>query len=219
MQQVKSKQRVANHGEVFTDEREVKAMLDLVVQESERIDSRFLEPACGDGNFLVEILCRKLAIVQSRYACSQLEYERYALLAISSLYGVDILLDNVQICRERLLRYFNDQYSRLFGVSVNDNYVHSIRFIVNRNIIWGDALDLKVPAGLKMPIIFSEWSLVNGSMLKRRDYMLSFLIDKSHQLELFSDANDLAHIAEPVRDYPLVYFCDLGQEDAAQNNL
>ena len=60
--QIKSKQRVADHGEVFTDEKEVGAMCDLVIEETQRIDSRFLEPACGDGNFLIEILKRKLNI-------------------------------------------------------------------------------------------------------------------------------------------------------------
>src|ERR1035437_7489066 len=104
--QVKSKQRVSDHGEVFTAQREVSAMLDLVKQETERIDSRFLEPACGTGNFLVEILTRKLEIVEKRYSKNQLEYERYAILALSSIYGVDILQDNVQMCRDRLLGIF-----------------------------------------------------------------------------------------------------------------
>ena len=76
--QVKSKKRVADHGEVFTAEREVNAMLDLVKQETERIDSRFLEPACGDGNFLTEVLKRKLIVVENRYRKSQLEFERYS---------------------------------------------------------------------------------------------------------------------------------------------
>ena len=100
-QQVKSKQRVEEHGEVFTNDREVNAMLDLVKQETERIDSRFLEPACGDGNFLAEVLRRKLEVVGKRYGRSQLEYERYAFVAVSSIYGVDILQDNVEDCRER----------------------------------------------------------------------------------------------------------------------
>jgi len=65
--QVKSRQRVQDHGEVFTNEREVNAMLDMVKQETERIESRFLEPACGDGNFLAEVLRRKLAVVNARY--------------------------------------------------------------------------------------------------------------------------------------------------------
>ena len=98
-QQIKSRQRVTEHGEVFTAEREVKAMCDLVKQETERIDSRFLEPACGTGNFLAEILARKLSVVKSEYGRSPLEYEKYSLLAVSSLYGVDIMADNVETCR------------------------------------------------------------------------------------------------------------------------
>ena len=100
--QARSKQRIADHGEVFTAEREVNAMLDLVKQETERIDSRFLEPACGNGNFLAEILRRKLAVVKSRYGKNADDYERYAVIAVTSIYGVEILQDNAQECRERL---------------------------------------------------------------------------------------------------------------------
>lgn len=102
--QVKSRQRVADHGEVFTAEREVKAMCDLVLPETQRIDSRFLEPACGDGNFLAEVLSRKLAVVRKKYRRSTIDYEMNSLLAVSSLYGVDILADNVAACRERLYK-------------------------------------------------------------------------------------------------------------------
>ena len=91
MNNIKSKQRVADHGEVLTGLREVNAMLNLVQQEADRIESRFLEPACGNGNFLAEILVRKLRVVEKRYAKSQLEFERYAVLAVSSIYGIDIL--------------------------------------------------------------------------------------------------------------------------------
>ena len=102
-QLIKSKKRVADHGEVFTNNREVNAMLDLVKHETERIDSRFLEPACGNGNFLAEVLSRKLKVVNRRYGKNQMEWERYAILAVSSIYGVDILEDNATECRERLL--------------------------------------------------------------------------------------------------------------------
>ena len=112
--QSKSKQRVADHGEVFTSDREVNAMLDLVKQETDRIDSRFLEPACGTGNFLAEILRRKLAAVESRYKKSQLEYERYAVIAVTSLYGVDILEDNIIECRNRLFKIFDKQYTSFY---------------------------------------------------------------------------------------------------------
>lgn len=113
-EQVKSKKRVADHGEVFTAEREVNAMLDLVKNETERIDSRFLEPACGNGNFLAEVLRRKLNVVDQRYGKSQIEWERYAVLAVCSIYGVDILEDNASECRGRLFGIFQEKYSTLF---------------------------------------------------------------------------------------------------------
>ena len=107
--QVVSKKRVADHGEVYTSKREVNAMLDLVKNETERIESRFLEPACGTGNFLAEILDRKLTVVQSRYGKNQLEYERYAVLAVSSLYGIDILEDNIKEYQTRLYNSFEQR--------------------------------------------------------------------------------------------------------------
>jgi SAM-dependent methyltransferase len=168
--QVISKKRVTDHGEVYTAKREVNAMLDLVKFETERIDSRFLEPACGTGNFLTEILERKLRVVEARYSKSQLDYERYAILAVSSIYGVDILEDNVQQCRQRLFGIFDLYYLRLFKNKTNDNCRESVRYILERNIIYGDAFSLKSMGDNSKPIVFSEWSPVNGSMLKRRDF-------------------------------------------------
>src|SRR5574344_1391568 len=111
--QIVSKKRVAEHGEVYTNEREVNAMLDLVKSETERIDSRFLEPACGDGNFLFEILSRKLVIVKKKYRRSAFDYERMSLLALGSIYGVDILEDNTVRCRQRLYDCWNEQYTAI----------------------------------------------------------------------------------------------------------
>src|SRR5216684_7626030 len=118
--QVRTKKRVSDHGEVLTGQREVNAMLDLVNQETQRIDSRFLEPACGDGNFLTAILERKLAVVEKRYGKSQLDFERYAVLAVSSIYGIDILPDNVRDCRQRLFETFDAIYRRLFKAGAKD---------------------------------------------------------------------------------------------------
>ena len=210
--QVKSKKRVAEHGEVFTSEREVNAMLDLVKDETERIDSRFLEPACGNGNFLAEILNRKLKVVESRYAKSQLEWERYAVIAISSIYGVEIQEDNAIECRERLFDIFNTKYTLLYRDKCKEECRRSVRFLFNRNILWGDALDFTNPV-TKAPIVFSEWSAVNGSMLKRRDYVFRFLVEKTHQFSLFNDEGDPAAIDEPVKDYPLIHFLKLGEDD------
>jgi len=214
-QQVISKQRVADHGEVYTNAREVNAMLDLVKHETERIESRFLEPACGSGNFLVEILNRKLAVVASRYAKSQLEYERYAVLAVSSLYGIDILADNVAACQARLLEVFNAQYSRLFKNLATDQCRNAVRYILSRNILHGDALTLKTVGNdnvAAQAIVFSEWSAVNGSMLKRRDFIYAHLVEQSSHrgMPLFSDLDEEAYIPEPVKDYPLIHFLEVG---------
>ena len=210
--QVKSKKRVTDHGEVFTNEREVNAMLDLVKHETERIDSRFLEPACGNGNFLAEVLRRKLNVVDQRYSKSQIEWERYAVIAVSSIYGVDILEDNAQECRERLFKIFDERYTTLFKDKCKDECRRSIKFLFGRNILWGDALDFTNPE-TKQPIIFSEWSAVNGSMLKRRDYMFKFLVEKTHQFSMFNDEGNAAAIDEPVKDYPLVHFLKLGEDE------
>ncbi|MBX7132046.1 MAG: hypothetical protein K1X67_05130 [Fimbriimonadaceae bacterium] len=237
--QIKSKQRVADHGEVLTGEREVKAMLDLVEQETARIESRFLEPACGTGNFLIEILRRKLAVVEARYRSSQLEWERNAVFAVSSLYGIDILEDNVEACRARLLGEFRGQYEARFGKRMRPECIETVRFLLRRNIVWGDALTLRTVGADPGPIVFSEWSPVNGSLFKRRDFAYHELVNQEHgddaqrfgtrqpslfeedQSSLFdepsgptlSDTGESVFIPEPVREYPLVHFLELGRRD------
>jgi len=208
--QVKSKKRVADHGEVFTSEREVNAMLDLVKQETERIDSRFLEPACGTGNFLVEILNRKLKIVKDRYKKSQIEFERNAIIAISSIYGVDILQDNAIECRDRLFEIFDVIYTKLYKTNCKEDCKTSVKFLLKRNILWGDALDFTNPE-TKEPIVFSEWSAINGSMIKRRDYVFKFLVEQTHQFSMFNDEGNPSAIDEPVKDYPITHFLKIAE--------
>ncbi len=214
-----SKQRVADYGEVLTGKREVNAMLDLVKQETERIDSRFLEPACGNGNFLTVILERKLAVVEKRYGKSQLDFERNAVLAVSSIYGIDILEDNVRQCRHRLYGVFDcDYYSRLFGNRAKNKCRAAVRFILDRNIIWGDALTLKTVGENPGYILFSEWSPVSGSKLKRRDFTFHGLLEHEgmKELPLFSDLGEDVFIPTPEREYAPVHFMELGiaQDDA-----
>ena len=206
--QVISKKRVTDHGEVYTSKREVNAMLDLVKQEAERIESRFLEPACGTGNFLTGILDRKLRVVESRYGKSQLEYERNAVLAVSSIYGIDILEDNVVECRKRLFDIFDQKYSSLFKEAVKEECRDAVKYILEKNIIWGNALDLKTVSENPQPIVFSEWSPVNGSMFKRRDFTFHGLLDHAaiKELPLFSDLGDDVFIPKPMKEYPLTNF-------------
>ncbi|MEK7716604.1 MAG: SAM-dependent DNA methyltransferase [Pseudomonadota bacterium] len=210
--QVVSKKRVADHGEVLTGKREVNAMLDLVKQETERIESRFLEPACGNGNFLAVILERKLAVVEKRYGKSQLDFERYAVLAVSSIYGIDILEDNVHQCRHRLYGMFDcDYYSRLFKNRAKNKCREAVRFILERNIVWGDALTLKTVDEKPGYIVFSEWSPVNGSMLKRRDFTFHGLLahEGMKELPLFSDLGEDVFIPTPEKEYPPVHFMEI----------
>ena len=201
--QVKSKQRVADHGEVFTADREVKAMCDLVKQETERIDSRFLEPACGDGNFLSEILSRKLVIVKSKYKKSSYDYERNSLLALSSIYGVDILLDNAIACRKRLFTIWDKEYKKVCKKECSDDTREAAKFILSRNIVCGNALSLRCVdengKDTNEPIVFSEWTFpFNDSKMQRKDYTFDELLNgktespkkkkEKEQLSLFEES-------------------------------
>ncbi len=217
--QVKSKERVANHGEVFTNEREVNAMLDLVKQETERIESRFLEPACGTGNFLTEILRRKLAVVKKRYGKNPPDYEKYAVVAVTSIYGVELLQDNVDECRERLFEIFDAEYTQNCKGEANDQCREAVKFILHRNILCGDALTLKNSAG--KPIIFSEWSLARGNQMKRRDFELSKLLvghddQPSLDVELEKwhyDEETRAYIPNPIRELDLIDYRKVQEQD------
>ena len=184
--QIKSKTRVADHGEVFTAEREVNAMLDLVKQETERVDSRFLEPACGDGNFVAEILRRKLVAAKRRAIPPRkkkplpLEFEKQSVIAVASIYGVDLMMDNVIACRQRLYDIWNAEYEAICKNEADDECREAVRFILSRNIVCGNALSLKVVdengEDTDEPIVFSEWSFVMGTKMQRKDYRFDKLL-------------------------------------------
>ena len=178
--QIKSKERVSQRGEVFTAEREVNSMLDLVANECLRPDSRFLEPACGDGNFLSAILKRKLAELRRKYKKSPRDYEKLSIVAIGSLYGVDIMNDNVEACRERLFSIWDTEYTDHCKSEASDEAREAAQFIIERNIINGNALTLMcVDANgndTKAPIVFSEWTLINGTQMQRSDYTMADLL-------------------------------------------
>lgn len=188
--QIKSRERVSAHGEVFTNPREVNAMLDLVKAETERLDSRFLEPACGDGNFLIEILRRKLAVCEARVKSkqyTQLQYEHDAIWAISSIYGIELLADNAAACRERLLNYFSEQYRALFKSKSKDSCIETARYILSKNIIHGDALTYKRVDYPDEWIHISEWGFIANGKVIRRDYEFSYLVGEYESDGLFSD--------------------------------
>ena len=237
-QQIKSKKRVADHGEVFTAEREVNAMLDLVKQETERIDSTFLEPACGTGNFLVEILRRKLAVVRREYyprrgSCH--DYELHAMKAVMSIYGVDLLQDNVEACQERLFSIFDTEYTAVCKSDANDSYRVAIRYVLSQNILCGNALSMmKVDdkgQDTSEFIVFPEWSFPrNDSMVKRRDFRLDVLLKENNDSEKY-DSFSLFHddamsidlweedpvtkemIPKPIKEYPLIHYRRIAEHE------
>ena len=206
IKQIKSKARVADHGEVFTAKREVDAMLDLVKQETERVDSRFLEPACGDGNFVAGILRRKLVAAKKRAIPPRkkkplpLEFEKQSVIAVASIYGVDLMMDNVNACRRRLYDIWNDEYEAICKNEADDECREAVKFILRRNIVCGNALTLMCvddqQQDMKKPVVFSEWTLpFNDTRIQRKDYTFAELMNASFiekdtrktQMNLFSN--------------------------------
>jgi hypothetical protein len=181
MSLVKSRQRVADHGEVFTPPWMVEAMLDLVRDETERIDARFLEPACGSGNFLVQILRRKLAAVDRKYGASAFERRHFALLALMGVYGIELLPDNIAECRAHLRQIFVDH----LGITPADDLARAATAVLALNLVHGDALTMRTHGG--EPITFAEWGYLGKGRFQRRD----FRFDSLTQSSAFSAADSL----------------------------
>ncbi len=217
---IKTRKRVQDHGEVFTPAWLVSDMCDLVEQECLRIDSRFLEPACGDGNFLTEVLRRKLLTVSKKYAKDDANFELYSIVAVSSLYGVDLLPDNVARCRERLYEQWEAAYLP-HATSLKEGCCTAVKKILELNILCGNALDLRQVDG--SPIRFTEWSIINKTQFQRREYELSVLLDEKGktdiQTPLFTLALDdsmqqwmpdpddpTSRVPKPLKEYPPINY-------------
>ncbi|MGB8339718.1 MAG: N-6 DNA methylase [Burkholderiales bacterium] len=198
MSLIKSQKRVTDHGEVFTPAWMVEAMLDLVKGETERIDSRFLEPACGDGNFLVQILRRKLAAVELKYGKSDFERRHYALLALMCLYGIELLTDNIAECRANLLAIF----AEYLNLAPSDDLYRAAFYVLSQNLVHGDALTMRAQCNL--PITFAEWGYLGKGRFQRRDFRLDVLTGAS----AYSQEGDLFvnlgkhEIFTPTKTYP-----------------
>ena len=206
MNYIKSKQRVADHGEVFTPAWMVEAMLDLVKDETERIDSRFLEPACGSGNFLVQILRRKLAAVELKYGKSDFERRHYALLALMCLYGIELLPDNIKECRANLLEIF----AEYLNLDPLDDLYRAAFYVLSQNLVHGDALTMRTNDAL--PITFAEWGYLGKGRFQRRDFRFDSLTQASaYSAEGALFANVRKHeIFTPTKpNYPTMTVSDL----------
>ena len=252
--QVISRDRVTQHGEVLTARREVDAMLDLVKQETERIDSRFLEPACGTGNFLIVILERKLAVIERKLDQKEKKlkkaekrpgwrakpFEMDSMIALSSIYGIDILEDSIEAARSRLLAFYIEAYQRIVGFAPSNELIGSARFILRKNILLGDAINtqdkVSVPGipGLDQ-IVFTDWSPI-GEFFKRREFRFDSMhldgadaasaeTSRGNQMDLFAEP-EMARQEQvlktdmgrdilkpsPVNEYPPVNYLKLAEE-------
>lgn len=214
MSLVKSKQRVADHGEVFTPEWMVDAMLDLVKDETQRIDSRFLEPACGSGNFLVRILQRKLAAVELKYGKSEFEKQHYALLGLMCAYGIELLTDNIAECRANML----DVFAEYLQIGQDDDLYHAASHVLSQNLVHGDALTMLTHEG--SPITFAEWGYLGKGKFQRRDFRFDVLT----QTSAFSAEGTLfAHLGKheiftPTKSYTPMTIKELAKQDGALSN-
>ena len=205
MSLIKSRKRVADHGEVFTPAWMVDAMLDLVKEESERIDSRVLEPACGSGNFIVKVLRRKLAAVERKFGKSDFEKQHYALLALMCIYGIELLADNITECRESMLEIFADY----LNTQETDDFYRAAFFVLSQNLVHGDALTMRASGG--EPITFAEWGYLGKGKFQRRDFRFDVLTGSS----AFSAADSLfVHLGKheiftPTKTYPSMTVSEL----------
>ena len=205
MSLIKSKKRVADHGEVFTPPWMVEAMLDLVKGETERIDSRFLEPACGSGNFLVRVVQRKLAAVELKFGRSNFEKRHYGLLALMCTYGIELLADNIAECRANILEILAD-YS---NIDESDDLYRAASHVLSQNLVHGDALTMRTPDG--QPITFAEWGYLGKGKFQRRDFRFDVLTGSS----AFSAEGSLfAHLGKheiftPTKTYPSMTVSEL----------
>jgi hypothetical protein len=214
VQLVKSKQRVADHGEVFTSVGMVEAMLDLVKDEAERIDSRFLEPACGSGNFLVPVLKRKLATVQARYGTSIFEMRHQALLALMSVYGIELLEDNVAECRENLLKVF----AGYLKIAPGDEWYVAAAKVLGVNIVHGDAISMTTQGESPQPITLPEWSYVGKGTYRRRDFRfdaLTHMATFGKEDTLFADLGK-HEIFSPIKDFPPLSIREIAGGEGSQ---
>lgn len=205
MSLIKSKKRVADHGEVFTPCWLVDAMIDLVKGEADRIDSRFLEPACGSGNFLIRVLQRKLAAVESKFGKSEFEKRHYALLGLMCTYGIELLADNIVECRANML----DVLAEYLNIDETDDLYRAAFFVLSQNLVHGDALTMRAQDGL--PITFAEWGYLGKGRFQRRDFRLDVLTGSS---SFSAEGSLFAHLGKheiftPIKTWPTMTVRDL----------
>ena len=206
--------RIAEYGEVFTNEKEVKDMLSLVQNETRRIDSKFLDPACGDGNFLEEVILQKLMLLKQINKKEQLNYEKNLFLIVANTYGIELLKDNVIKCRKRIYKIVSEIYLKQFKNNFNSQFIASLNFVISKNIVHGDSLTNKNPSNGEY-LKFSEWVFTTRSLVKRREFLYKELIENSiiNDSPLFASNQNQVFIPNPYKDFKVIHFYELANHD------
>ena len=206
--------RIAEYGEVFTNEKEVKDMLSLVQNETRRIDSKFLDPACGDGNFLEEVILQKLMLLKQINKKEQLNYEKNLFLIVANTYGIELLKDNVIKCRKRIYKIVSEIYLKQFKNNFNSQFIASLNFVISKNIVHGDSLTNKNPSNGEY-LKFSEWVFTTRSLVKRREFLYKELIENSiiNDSPLFASNQNQVFIPDPYKDFKVIHFYELANHD------
>lgn len=238
---IKSKNRVQNHGEVFTPKRIVKKILDMprLRELSSDITSTFLEPAVGEGIFLVEVLSRKLKNAEKIAQGDMVVFENYALLSLSTVYGVELLEDNAQKCVMNLYHCFYNYYLKMqkeSNTKIKKKVLDSAKLIISNNIVQGNFLTKKTSEGRS--IVFSEWKPLNlnrctkALKVQRTEYTLESILEGTNevgytnnpktrveQLDIFSDGfldedfDDVPMNEEKIFKYVAVKITDVYKEE------
>ena len=189
---IKSKRRVQKHGEVFTPRWMINKMLNTpgIKEACESLDKTFLEPAAGEGAFLVEILKRKLSLVKEQYSSTLIQYENYSLFVLSTIYGIELLEDNAQLCVLNLFDTYMKSYTEIltkFEGNINIKVTTSAKTIITKNIVQGNFLTRLTPSGSK--IRFVEWKAQTQLSSKKKiikvsrtDYTLDEIFEKIDKL-------------------------------------
>ena len=212
--QIKSKDRVNNHGEVLTPEWLVKDMLDLLPKSVSKIDSRYLETSAGEGVFLIEVMRRKLVTIFNMYnGISDREY--YTIVALCNIYGIELLKDNVEIIRIKLEMLIKDFFINKNNMNTNDSFFDIIKMILDINIINMDSIKFKEPmfdenneiitndnGGFiykNLPSCISEWEFDNEKKeVNRIEYYYEDVVNKQKQEYLKKNKKEILKIKNNI---------------------
>lgn len=218
---IKSADRVKDIGEVFTPKKTVDFMLDQpeIKAKVNSLTATFLEPSAGEGAFLVEILKRKLAYAE-KVSKSVADMQNSFLLALSTLYGIELMEDNVKALLRNMNETFKDVCDRAFKTKDRSKKVlQSAQVIISANMVQGDTLSCKTASG--EPIVFSEWKPLSGGRVQRTEQTFDSIVKQSNEDHNDNDSYEQLNLFgnEEASDADLKHYLPCKWEDIYQQRM